>query len=135
MSWTLIFCVHNNIFHMHNIIIISMRFIILCTMIFFLDLTYAYSNSNLIKRKAIFVHEKLYSYGGHQKHHHNSLDRSNDTQVNTDFKSWNLRPAHERHHHRLRVVSTSFLHVLFLIYRGEFQILILKGRGSIFMMY
>ncbi|KAK4733248.1 hypothetical protein R3W88_007509 [Solanum pinnatisectum] len=89
---------------MHNIIIISMSFIILCTMIFFLDLTYAHSNSNLIKRKAIFVHEKLYSHGGHHKHHHNSLDRSNDTQVNTDFKSWYFRPTHEHHHRQLRVV-------------------------------
>lgn len=90
-------------------------------MIFFLDLTYAYSNSNLIKRKAIFVHEKLYSYGGHQKHHHNSLDRSNDTQVNTDFKSWNLRPAHERHHHRLRVVSTSFFARFIFILQRRIQ--------------
>lgn len=82
-------------------------------MIFLLELTNVHSNSslctNLMKRRVIFVHEKLQSHGGQQKHHHKSLDKSNNTQVTTDFKSWNFRPAvHERHHPGLRVVRTSF---------------------------
>ncbi|CAN4116657.1 unnamed protein product [Withania somnifera] len=73
---------------------------ILGTMIFLLDMTNAHSNysssfkhdlpsnSNLIRRKAIIVHEQLH----------------NDIEVTTNFQSWNFRPSHERHHRLLRVV-------------------------------
>ncbi|XP_060189921.1 cytochrome b561 and DOMON domain-containing protein At5g35735-like isoform X1 [Lycium barbarum] len=77
---------------------------ILC-MIFLLDLTNANSNSSSrkedlyvanMRRKAIIVQEELQS---HHRHH-----KSHNTGVTTDFKSWNFRRAHERHHRRLRVV-------------------------------
>lgn len=90
-------------------------------MIFLLDLTNAHSNSsslctNLIKRKAIFVHEKLQFHGDHHKHRHKSFDRSNNTQMTTDFKSWNFRHTHdERHHRRLIIVRTSFFVPFFSI--------------------
>lgn len=107
-------------------------------MIFLLDLTNAHSNSsslctNLIKRKAIFVHEKLQFHGDHHKHHHKSFDISNNTQMTTDFKSWNFRHTHdERHHRRLIIVRTSFFMPFFLFLQRRIQDFNLEGWGSIF---
>ncbi|KAK4340554.1 hypothetical protein RND71_039055 [Anisodus tanguticus] len=71
---------------------------ILGTMICLLDLANAHSNSSSCKDALPITSTKF-------QEPHDSLERANNTEVTTDFKSWNFRPAgHERHHRRLRVI-------------------------------